>query len=71
MEVAAAAAHSEWRDRAAAFFIDRLGEGFWDLLCEFRAETAGRFHALPVLAEAMYVPELRANGDEVRVVVGD
>lgn len=67
----AAAAHAEWRDRAAAFFIDRLGEGFWELRCEFRAETAGRFHALPVLAEAMYVPELRANGDEVRVVVGD
>ena len=26
-------------------------------------------HRLPLLGQAMYVPEVRANGDEVRVVV--
>lgn len=66
-----ALAHAEWRDRNAAFFVDRLAEGFWELRCEYRAETPGRFHALPVLAEAMYVPELRANGTEVRVTVAE
>jgi uncharacterized protein YfaS (alpha-2-macroglobulin family) len=64
-------AHAEWRDRKAAFFVDRLGEGFWELRCEYRAETPGRFHALPVMAEAMYIPELRANGGETRLTVGE
>lgn len=70
-ESGSAYAHAEWRDRKAAFFVDRLGEGFWELRCEYRAETPGRFHALPVLAEAMYVPELRANGAETRLTVGE
>jgi uncharacterized protein YfaS (alpha-2-macroglobulin family) len=29
----------------------------------------GSFHALPLLGEAMYVPEVRANGDETHVEV--
>jgi hypothetical protein len=33
--------------------MDHLCEGFWALRCEYRAETPGRFHVLPVLAEAM------------------
>jgi len=36
-----------------------------------RAETPGAFHGLPVLAHAMYVPEIRANGAEHRVAVED
>jgi uncharacterized protein YfaS (alpha-2-macroglobulin family) len=66
-----ASAHAEWRDRHGAFFVDRIGQGFWELRSEFRAERPGRFHALPATAEAMYVPELRANGDEVRLEVHD
>jgi hypothetical protein len=31
----------------------------------------GRFHALPTLGEAMYVPEIRCNGAETRVTVLD
>ncbi|HTH48878.1 MAG TPA: alpha-2-macroglobulin family protein, partial [Candidatus Limnocylindria bacterium] len=63
--------YPEWRDRKAALFIDKLPQGFWELRYEFRAETPGRFHALPVLAHAMYVPEIRANSAEVRVNVGE
>lgn len=63
--------YPEWRDRKAALFIDKLPQGFWELRYEFRAETPGSFHALPVLAHAMYVPEIRANSAEVRVNVGE
>jgi len=31
----------------------------------------GQFHALPVLGQAMYVPEIRANSAEVRINVED
>ena len=64
-------AHAEWRDRHAAFFVDRIGEGYWELRTEFRAERPGRFHTLPARTEAMYVPELRANSDEVHIEVHD
>ena len=39
--------------------------------CTVRAEAPGQFHALPVLGHAMYVPEIKANSDEVRVRVLD
>jgi uncharacterized protein YfaS (alpha-2-macroglobulin family) len=38
---------------------------------DFRAEVPGKFHALPVLGQAMYVPEIRANSAEIRVNVED
>ena len=34
-------------------------------------EVPGSFHALPVLGHAMYVPEIRCNGAEIRLVVED
>ena len=36
-----------------------------------RTEVPGAFHALPVLGHAMYVPEIRCNGAELRVTVVD
>jgi hypothetical protein len=36
-----------------------------------RAETPGKFSALPTQISAMYAPELRGNSDENRVVVED
>jgi uncharacterized protein YfaS (alpha-2-macroglobulin family) len=63
--------YPEWRDRKAALFVDHLPQGIWELRYEFRAETPGRFHALPVVAHAMYVPEIRANSAELRVNVGE
>ena len=38
---------------------------------ELRAEVPGTFHALPVMGHAMYVPEIRCNGAEVRLEVVD
>ena len=63
--------YQELRDRKVALFIDRLPEGVWQLSYEMRAEAPGMFHALPVLGHAMYVPEIRTNGAEMRVKVVD
>jgi uncharacterized protein YfaS (alpha-2-macroglobulin family) len=63
--------YQELRDRKVALFIDKLPEGLWEIRYELRAETPGRFHGLPLLAHAMYVPEIRANGTEMRLEVKD
>ena len=63
--------YQELRDRKVALFIDKLPEGFWELRYELRAEVPGEFHALPLLGHAMYVPEIRANGEELRIHVLD
>jgi alpha-2-macroglobulin len=63
--------YQELRDRKVALFMDRLPEGVWQIRYEMRAETPGNFHALPVLGHAMYVPEIRCNGEEMKVVVMD
>jgi hypothetical protein len=61
--------YSELRDRKVALFIDHLPQGVWQISYEMRAESPGRFHALPVLGQAMYVPEIRTNGQEIRINV--
>ena len=61
--------YQELRDRKVALFIDKLPEGVWEIRYDARAEVPGTFHALPVLGQAMYVPEIRCNGAELRVVV--
>jgi uncharacterized protein YfaS (alpha-2-macroglobulin family) len=63
--------YQELRDRKVALFIDHLPEGVWQLSYEMRAESPGAFHALPALGHAMYVPEIRTNGTEVRIRVVD
>ena len=63
--------HQELRDRKVAIFVDKLPQGIWEIRYELRAEVPGKFHALPVLGHAMYVPEIRANGAEVRLTVFD
>jgi len=59
------------RDRKVALFIDHLPEGVWEIRYDLRAETPGKYHALPVLAQAMYVPEIRANSQELRLSVSE
>ena len=61
--------YEELRDRKVALFIDKLPQGVWEIKYDYRAEVPGDFHALPVLGRAMYVPEIRCNGQEVRVKV--
>jgi uncharacterized protein YfaS (alpha-2-macroglobulin family) len=63
--------YQELRDRQVALFIDHLPQGVWQIRYDFRAETPGQFHALPVLGRAMYVPEIRCNSVELRVNVVD
>jgi len=63
--------HAEWRDRKVALFADKLAQGVWELRYELRAEVPGTFHALPVMAEAMYVPEIKGNSNEIRLTVAE
>jgi hypothetical protein len=68
-EGGAAYVYEELRDRKVALFANQLTQGTWTIRYQLRAETPGSFHALPVLGEAMYVPEVRANGEEVHITV--
>jgi alpha-2-macroglobulin len=61
--------YQELRDRKVALFISHLPQGVWEIRYALRAEVPGSFHALPLLGQAMYVPEVHANGDELRLVV--
>ena len=63
--------YQELRDRKVALFIDKLPQGLWEITYELRGEVPGDYHALPVIAHAMYVPEIRANGAEIRLKVED
>lgn len=63
--------YQELRDRKVALFISKLTQGVWEIRYTLRAEVPGSFHALPVLGQAMYVPEIRCNTDELRLRVED
>lgn len=63
--------YQEFRDQKAAFFISKLDQGKCILRYELRAEVPGEFHAMPNQSHAMYVPEIRANSDEMRIKVKD
>ena len=63
--------YQELRDRKIALFVSKLPQGVWQIRYTLRAEVPGRFHALPVLGHAMYIPEIRANGAEIRIQVRD
>ncbi len=65
------ALHQELRDRHVALFLTRLAQGVWEVRYDLRAEVPGRFSALPTSGSAMYVPEVRCNGDEAKVTVLD
>ena len=64
-------AYVEYRDRKVCFFVHRLARGRHSLSYRLRAETPGRFSALPTRAYAMYAPELKANSDEIKLIVID
>jgi uncharacterized protein YfaS (alpha-2-macroglobulin family) len=63
--------YQEFRDQKAAFFIGHVKQGKHLIRYELRAEVPGEFHGMPDQADAMYVPEIRANSDEMRVGVDD
>jgi uncharacterized protein YfaS (alpha-2-macroglobulin family) len=64
-------AYVEYRDRKVCFFVHRLARGRHSLSYRLRAETPGKFSALPTRAYAMYAPELKANSDEIKLVILD
>jgi uncharacterized protein YfaS (alpha-2-macroglobulin family) len=66
-----ASVYQELRDRKVSLFLARLPEGVWEIRYNCRAEVPGSFHALPVSGYAMYVPEIRANGEEIHVKVAE
>jgi hypothetical protein len=62
-------ANVELRDDRVVFFAGYLPKGMHVLRYKLRAETPGRFHALPARGFAMYAPEIYAQSDEVRLSV--
>ena len=64
-------AYMELRDNRVAFFVSRLARGRHSVAYRMRAETPGRFSALPARGYAMYAPELRGNSDEIKIRVED
>jgi hypothetical protein len=61
--------YQEFRDQKAAFFIDHIKQGKHLIRYELRAEVPGEFHAMPNQTHAMYVPEIRANSDEMHLTI--
>lgn len=61
--------YCELRDRKVALFIRKLPQGVWKIRYDLRTETAGDFSALPVVGHAMYVPEIRCNGESRRILI--
>ena len=61
----------EVRDERTAFFVSRLSQGTHKLTYLLRAEIPGTFNALPTSGYAMYVPDIRALSDEMRLKIAD
>lgn len=61
--------YTEIRDQLRASFIDSLPQGVWEVRYRLRAETPGKFHALPTKVEAMYCPATRGTSAESRVEI--
>ncbi len=63
--------YRQLRDDRVSFFLRSLDRGRHSISYRMRAETPGRFSALPTLGSAMYAPELKANSDEITVKIMD
>jgi uncharacterized protein YfaS (alpha-2-macroglobulin family) len=64
-------AYVEFRDRKVCFFVQRLARGRHSISYRLRAEIPGKFSALPTRGYAMYAPELKANSDEIKLIIND
>ncbi|MFC1671732.1 alpha-2-macroglobulin [Planctomycetota bacterium] len=63
--------YMELRDEKVVFFLNSIEQGSHLLRYRLRAETPGIFHALPSVVYGMYVPELRANSNELVMKIID
>ncbi len=64
-------AYVEYRDEKVVFFVRALARGRHSVSYRMRAEIPGQFSALPTRGYAMYAPEIRANSDEIKLIVTD
>jgi len=64
-------AYMELRDERVSFFTRFLPRGRHSITYRMRAEIPGRFSALPTRGYAMYAPELKANSDEIKLLISD
>ncbi len=64
-------AYVEYRDERVCLFVRALNRGHHSVSYRIRAEIPGKFSALPTKASAMYSPELKANSDEMRLLIED
>jgi len=55
----------EYKDGKKVFLIDSMEKGKWEIRHALRAEIPGRFHALPAVIKANYIPQVQGNGSEV------
>ena len=63
--------YMEIRDEKTAFFVSRISQGTHKITYLLRAEIPGTFNALPTSGYAMYVPDIRALSDEMRIRIAD
>jgi uncharacterized protein YfaS (alpha-2-macroglobulin family) len=64
-------AYMELRDSRVSLFVSKLARGRHSVSYRMRAETPGKFSALPTQASAMYAPELRGNSNEMKLNILD
>lgn len=64
-------AYVEFRDEKVAFFLRQLVRGKHSVKYRLHAEAPGKFSALPTRGYAMYAPELKANSNEMKVIIED
>jgi hypothetical protein len=64
-------ANLELRDEKVVFFIGLLEQGEHILRYKLRAETPGKFHAMPTTGYAMYAPEIKGISDEMRLGINE
>ncbi|MGN0878801.1 MAG: alpha-2-macroglobulin family protein [Oligosphaeraceae bacterium] len=62
-------AYRETRDDATRFYLQRLPQGRHQMTYQLRAETPGRFCALPAQLKAVYAPDIRGNSEAIRLKV--
>jgi len=63
--------YMELRDQRTAFFVSRIRQGTHKIVYLLRAEIPGTFNALPTSGYAMYIPDIRAISDEMRIGIAD
>jgi uncharacterized protein YfaS (alpha-2-macroglobulin family) len=64
-------AYVEFRDNRVAFLVRQLARGKHSVSYRLRAETPGKFSALPTKGSATYAPELKANSGELKLEIED